>query len=1044
MSRRASEFAGLSKAAYAAGDRGGVQDALREFGLDPDRYTVLDETGTDMLAVYCKDTNDIVVALRGTDIGNDTGNRIRDVSQWPAIGLSVQTRRIEEVKVQVEEIQRLRPGSSVYFTGHSLGGWMATELASGTGYKAVVFNPGMGMKDLPGFNLLRGTPENVLIYTTNDWSDGRYEPASGMSPFSRSQVVRIQPSLGASGLGLHDIDNFQGISESQQTPEFFAYSEAPQMNDEPASKRQKNNNTPTPAGSLRRMTKVSDSIPLRIQTLSLLMDSQYKGDLLLLNTGLKKLYGVESMNDLPYGTAELPFSRDALKRYFSGDGDPLLNWKGTVVDNAKTQHLMADFEDGVLTVPLNGNTTDLDEGLVRLVMANKHAEAAAYFEGMEQFQFLTGSVSEFFEIANLAEIRIVGHSLGGWKTRYLAEHLGKSWPNVEITGDVLNGHVTKGSISPDTSLPPNVTLTYHDIDGDISSFKNRSFEQFEGGNGADFKLYTPDKNKFTKDFLKARKPGELLKRVHRELVNRHDVDHFNDLIISKSAREGLRGTGAFEATEGPNGTPSARSQITAENTNYGRAALDGVASVGGGLVSGILGDVFARAFDDKLDDGIGGQLEHDAISTAGGTLVYGSGKAFGAAAKAFVGGRSVGAVLANGGLVADEFLIGAAEFGPAAGAGMLGQLATEHLLDWALKNINFRNPYGKAAFVDITSSAVGGAAAGAAAILAGSAAGPLGMVVGAGIGALVAGVSELVQLAHRKKAERHQIQKSTYASTYLGADLDTLGMSEILTKKKELDEYGAGAHNMVLNRRKAELTHLRDTLGAYKTDDPVMQNFQRDTLSQISNSLGDVTGWAVNNIFEKTHVPSSDDLTQMLSFFDKYQQFYTSKLTQLAMDGKAQHIRDPSVEDLKIVTHQTGHYGFEALTFILGTKLQAMKDRGVLDQFESGIWNNDAFSEASAHLDEYGDEFGVSRHDGETWSSFTQRVHEASSDLTPEQLQFHDNEVAADEFIKNNGLVPGMLETADDFGDRVEAAKTMETFRQQEMDGYDAYVRNTL
>jgi hypothetical protein len=351
---------------------------------------------------------------------------------------------------------------------------------------------------------------------------------------------------------------------------------------------------------------------------------------------------------------------------------------------------------------------------------------------------------------------------------------------------------------------------------------------------------------------------------------------------------------------------------------------------------------------------------------------------------------------------------------------------------------------GEAAAVVAGEVAAGVGADVAAAAVAGAGAGPVGMLAGATFGLLIAGVTELVKLGQRKKAEKHAVEHSTYASTYLGADLDTLNMSEISTAKKEVDGYGAGAHNMVLNRRKVELYSLRETLRAHKTDDPVLQNFQRDTLSQISNSLNDVTGWSVNSVFEKTHVPSSGELTGMLNLFDAYQQFYTTKLTQLAMDGKAHNMRDPSVEDLKIVTHQTGHYGFEALTFILGTKLQAMRDRGVLDQFESGLWDDDDFSEASAHLDEYADGFGLSRADGESWSSFTQRFNDASTGLTPAQLQFHNSEVAADEFIKTNGLVPGMLETAEDFGDRVEAAKTMETFRQQEMDGYDAYVRNTL
>lgn len=191
---RARDFAFLSKAAYS-----------------PDEFDVagfsLLESGKDFIVVVDNDSSDIVIAFRGTDITNEAGNRFWDVANWPVIVANARggPRTLKGISL-AENMQMTHPRANIYVTGHSLGGYIAADVADHVGIKAVVFNPGASPLMVAGANPY--TNPRITVYRT------ALDPAS-LSLIATPDVDNIITIPQSGDGGVHSIMNFT-TSESDE------------------------------------------------------------------------------------------------------------------------------------------------------------------------------------------------------------------------------------------------------------------------------------------------------------------------------------------------------------------------------------------------------------------------------------------------------------------------------------------------------------------------------------------------------------------------------------------------------------------------------------------------------------------------------------------------------------------------------------------------------------------------------------------------------------------------------------------------------------
>lgn len=192
-------FAVLSKASYSATPN----DVLEGFGLSKQFQMLRQYSNPDMLTVKDKSTGKVIVAVRGTDIQDKTGNRIRDlVSDYRiATGENERVSRRFEVERVVKRVIKRFGKDKVILTGHSLGGYVSTKVADDLGVKAVVFNIGSSIMDNT-----TAKNDNVTHYTTNDVFKGKIDPLS-VSSVLRDDYKTIKVKQ-KDGVGLHGIDNF--------------------------------------------------------------------------------------------------------------------------------------------------------------------------------------------------------------------------------------------------------------------------------------------------------------------------------------------------------------------------------------------------------------------------------------------------------------------------------------------------------------------------------------------------------------------------------------------------------------------------------------------------------------------------------------------------------------------------------------------------------------------------------------------------------------------------------------------------------------------
>lgn len=193
-------FAILSKASYSATPN----DVLEGFGLSRQFQILRQYTNPDMLTVKDKSTGKVIVAVRGTDQHDKTGNRIRDLADdyRIATGENERVSRKFEVEKVVKRVIKRFGKDKVILTGHSLGAFVSTKISDDLGVKAVVFNIGSSpMDDTTGKN------DDITHYTTNDVFKGVIDPLSVTSVL-RDDYRTIKVKKKGGNIAVHSIDNF--------------------------------------------------------------------------------------------------------------------------------------------------------------------------------------------------------------------------------------------------------------------------------------------------------------------------------------------------------------------------------------------------------------------------------------------------------------------------------------------------------------------------------------------------------------------------------------------------------------------------------------------------------------------------------------------------------------------------------------------------------------------------------------------------------------------------------------------------------------------
>ncbi len=209
----AADMAVFSKLAYG-NTKSERLTVLKSYGYDSNWEYNNDKSTEDYAYMYNKKKNIVVVAFRGTSLGGK--QTYRDLKQDAHIitgtnKLSTRYKRTTEaVKKELEDVDKSK--TSIMFTGHSLGGRLASDIGQDMNVPAVVFNKGSGPvinNPLTGImNRIRGLKYDTVHYTTNDMSKKQFDLLSGSSVIFGDADKDIKYVDQKPGTGAHTIDNF--------------------------------------------------------------------------------------------------------------------------------------------------------------------------------------------------------------------------------------------------------------------------------------------------------------------------------------------------------------------------------------------------------------------------------------------------------------------------------------------------------------------------------------------------------------------------------------------------------------------------------------------------------------------------------------------------------------------------------------------------------------------------------------------------------------------------------------------------------------------
>ena len=190
------KFARLSKIVYLEQNK--RWKALRELNADnrdSSFWIIKHFNSVDFMTVYDIGCKKVIIAFRGTDIEDKTGNKIRDLQAdgWIATGRFSSSARFKEAVEITESV--LKNYKDVIVTGHSLGGKLAFDISKKFGLPAIVFNMGSSPLNV-------GSNDKSVHFNTNK---SGFDYLSASSYYLDDQkTVDVVKKLDNS----HTIDNF--------------------------------------------------------------------------------------------------------------------------------------------------------------------------------------------------------------------------------------------------------------------------------------------------------------------------------------------------------------------------------------------------------------------------------------------------------------------------------------------------------------------------------------------------------------------------------------------------------------------------------------------------------------------------------------------------------------------------------------------------------------------------------------------------------------------------------------------------------------------
>ncbi len=216
MSKREQhDYAVLNQSVYSPNP----QSVLNEYN-EGDNYTII-KNETNYLVVRDNRTNKVVIAAKGTDLGNTKGMRMSDLKEDLHIVLNKPETmgRLKEIKRETRKLIKSYGKNNVIITGHSLGGYITADISKDLEIKGIAFNIGSSPKKLlPTFN------DKLTHYTTNNLSGKIIDPLSMTSAgrdFYNKKVVEPK-DIGSGVIKYHTIAHFLPEKKDKKKDKIFS------------------------------------------------------------------------------------------------------------------------------------------------------------------------------------------------------------------------------------------------------------------------------------------------------------------------------------------------------------------------------------------------------------------------------------------------------------------------------------------------------------------------------------------------------------------------------------------------------------------------------------------------------------------------------------------------------------------------------------------------------------------------------------------------------------------------------------------------------